>query len=82
MLEIKCREKYMVELDSRTVLAIVVGSFVSTIFIRVLTFVIKSRCRKIKCACIECERDVIDQNNLRNTVFRDVSLPNLGTSSV
>ncbi len=33
----------------------------------ILTFLLKSRCRTIKCCCVECERDVIPVNQL-NTV--------------
>lgn len=65
----------MTTLNDNQILAIIVGGFVSTLFVRVLTFLIKSRCRQIKCCCMECERDVIDQNNLRNTVIRDIEMP-------
>jgi len=70
------------ELSDNQILAIIVGGFVSTLFIRVLTFVIKSRCRQIKCCCVECERDVIDQANLRNTVIRDVEMPSMNSTRV
>ena len=70
------------ELSDNQILAIIVGGFVSTLFIRVLTFVIKSRCRQIKCCCVECERDVIDQTNLRNTVIRDVEMPAMNSTRV
>jgi len=71
----------MVELDNKIVLAIVVGSFVSGLFIRVLTFIIKSRCRNIKCCCVECERDVINQANLNNTIIRDIEIPQITSAS-
>ena len=66
----------MTTLNDNQILAIIVGGFISTIFIRVLTFVIKSRCSKIKCCCVECERDVINQANLNNTIIRDIEMPN------
>tara|TARA_R110002012_G_scaffold133271_1_gene286425 strand:+ start:624 stop:836 length:213 start_codon:yes stop_codon:yes gene_type:complete len=65
----------MTTLNDNQILAIIVGGFVSTLFIRVLTFLIKSRCRQIKCCCIECERDVINQANLNNTIIRDIEMP-------
>lgn len=32
----------------------------------ILTFLLKSRCRTIKCCCIECERDVIPVRDLNS----------------
>ena len=66
----------MTTLNDTQIMAIIIGGFVSTLFIRILTFLIKSRCRQIKCGCIECERDVINQANLNNTVIRDIEMPN------
>ena len=39
----------------------VLGVFMSCLS-GILVYMLKSRCKKIKCACIECERDVLDQD--------------------
>lgn len=61
------------------VLILILCSFSAGVLVRLLTFVIKSRCTRLKCCGSECTRDVISQDNLANTVIRDVEIPtNLG----
>jgi hypothetical protein len=33
-----------------------------------LTYMLKSRCVRIKCGCLELERDVIPSNNINNNI--------------
>lgn len=40
-----------------------------------LLFVLKSRCRTIKCGCIECERDVIPTEELNNITLSNTRIP-------
>lgn len=39
---------------------------VVTCFSGMLVYLLKSRCTRIRCACIECDRAVISEANLRN----------------
>lgn len=39
-----------------------------------LSFMLKSRCAKIKCCCVECERNVIDAKDLE---IADVKVKNV-----
>ncbi len=64
-----------IESEEKIVIIIIIATFTSGIVVRLLSFLIKSRCRNIECCCIKCERDVVDQANLRNTVLRDIEMP-------
>jgi len=64
------------------VLVIIIMTFGSGILLRFLTFIIKSRCRRLACGCMECERDVVSENNLRTTVLRDIELPAIDRSNI
>ncbi len=65
----------MVELSDNLVIMLVVGGFSSVVIVRILSFVIKSRCTKIKCLCGECERDVITSTDIDKDVIRDIEIP-------
>jgi len=50
---------------SETIILITV--IASALLNPVLTYLVNSRCSKIKCCCIECDREVLNElNNLSN----------------
>lgn len=63
--------------EEKIVILIIIATFTSGIVVRILSFLIKSRCKNIECCCIKCERDVINQANLQNTVLRDIEIPHV-----
>ena len=65
----------LIEAKDHIVIIVIIATFTSGAFIRLLSFLIKSRCKNIECCCIKCERDVVNQNNLGNTVLRDIEMP-------
>ena len=66
------------EINDEHFLVIILCSFGTGMLVRFLSFLMKSRCTSLKCCGSECNRDVISQENLANSVLRDVEMPNLG----
>ena len=65
----------MLEIDNSVVIAIVVSSSCAMLIIRFLNFLLKSRCKKIKCLCGECEREVITETNIDKNIITDIEIP-------
>ena len=67
----------MVEISDEVMYIGVIGGLVSTVIVRILTFVLKSRCSGIKVCwgAIDCQREVIDSADLEKNVVRDIEIP-------
>ena len=65
----------MVELDNGLVITFVIGGVTSLMIVRVLSFLIKSRCTSIKCCGSECQREVITEANLSKNIIREIEIP-------
>lgn len=54
-----CCYKITMEQDTITMITVIANLFLTPI----LQYLIASRCSKIRCCCIECDRDVVDVVN-------------------
>tara|TARA_R110000765_G_C18629282_1_gene572708 strand:+ start:364 stop:528 length:165 start_codon:yes stop_codon:yes gene_type:complete len=45
------------------------------ILVRILNFLVKSRCSTIKCCGGECVREVITERNITQDIIREVEIP-------
>ena len=61
----------MIELSETVVLALILSGVASTLCVRFLTFLIKSRCSHIKCCWggIVCDRDTIASKDIEAKVL-------------
>lgn len=58
-----------------TIIGVAVGALTGF-----LGFILKSRCTRIKCCGLECERSVVSEENLRNVTV-DIPTSSFNTSS-
>ena len=61
----------MINLSENVVLALIFSGVLSTLCVRFLTFLIKSRCSKINCCWggIKCDRDTIESKDIELKVL-------------
>ncbi len=60
-----------IESEEKIVILIIIATFTSGIVVRLLSFLIKSRCKNIECCCIKCERDVIKSYTGRTSTISE-----------
>ena len=65
-------------MEGGTVIAIILASSTSaaTLITSCFHAMSLSRCRHMKCCCIECDRDVVDENILERDMIREDEKPN------
>lgn len=64
------------EIDPSIVMIAVIGGMASTLFIRLLNFLVKSRCETIKCCWggLECNRSVVSEQALDKNIIKDTTI--------
>ncbi len=52
----------------------IAGGLFSALFVRLLNFLVKSRCQRIRCCWggLECTRVVVSETNLDKSIVRDI----------
>ena len=65
----------MIELTNEVVVILAVGAIFSTIIVRTLNFLLKSRCSTIKCCGGECVREVITEQNISKDIIKEIEIP-------
>ena len=65
----------MIQLTDQVVVILISGTISSMILVRILNFLVKSRCSTIKCCGGECIREVITERNITQDIIREVEIP-------
>jgi hypothetical protein len=65
-------------MEGGTIIAIILASATGfgTIITQCFHAMSLSRCRKLKCFCMECERDVVSEEILERDMLREDNKPN------
>lgn len=61
------------QIDSSLITIGVIGGMVSSLIIKLLNFLLKSRCETIRCCwgAVECNRNVVSETTLNNDIIKN-----------